>query len=242
MKLRILSDLHLDHRRDPEGWLHSLPEVECDAVILAGDVAEARTLARHLLMIDKWAGGLPVLFVPGNHDYWGGPEIARTAMEYAEFVSRGRIDCLDRGTSLLDHPAERDELPLSIAGATGWTKGEPIPADRHIYGPYTEEWMQQECEDDYEFLLSRVDQEVDVIVTHHLPHPRSCDRRYDSHKGWLAEHLSYLVGTTKLWVHGHTHTACQYTEGKTLVVCNPAGYPGENTGWDPALVIDTEEL
>jgi predicted phosphodiesterase len=30
-----------------------------------------------------------------------------------------------------------------------------------------------------------------------------------------------------VWIHGHTHTPCQYVVGDTRVICNPIGYPRE---------------
>ncbi|MNR64509.1 hypothetical protein D3C85_1871810 [compost metagenome] len=40
-----------------------------------------------------------------------------------------------------------------------------------------------------------------------------------------------------LWVHGHSHVAVDYEIEGTRVVCNPRGYPGEETGFDPELVL-----
>jgi len=40
-----------------------------------------------------------------------------------------------------------------------------------------------------------------------------------------------------LWVHGHSHTAVDYEVAGTRVVCNPRGYPGEETGFNPGLVL-----
>ena len=38
-------------------------------------------------------------------------------------------------------------------------------------------------------------------------------------------------------VHGHVHEAEDYVLAGTRVVCNPRGYPGEATGFDPGLLI-----
>ena len=40
-----------------------------------------------------------------------------------------------------------------------------------------------------------------------------------------------------LWVHGHSHTAVDYDVAGTRVVCNPRGYPGEDTDFKPNLVL-----
>lgn len=41
-----------------------------------------------------------------------------------------------------------------------------------------------------------------------------------------------------LWTHGHTHHTFDYAIGDTRIVCNPHGYPGEKSGFDPGLVVE----
>lgn len=88
-----------------------------------------------------------------------------------------------------------------------------------------------------------------VVVTHHLPHPRSIHPRFadDPLTPAFCSDLSELVegSGAALWVHGHTHTSCDYIAGVTRVVCNPKGYgpqsPGgriENEQFDENLVIE----
>jgi predicted phosphodiesterase len=61
MRIQILSDLHVEFGEfDP-------PAVDADLTILAGDIhTAARGPAWALRNFDR-----PVVFVPGNHDYWG---------------------------------------------------------------------------------------------------------------------------------------------------------------------------
>jgi hypothetical protein len=88
-----------------------------------------------------------------------------------------------------------------------------------------------------------------VVVTHHLPHPLSVHARFatDPLTPAFCSDLSDLVENsgTALWVHGHTHTSCDYVAGNTRVVCNPKGYGPlwhetavENPDFDPALVLE----
>src|SRR5688572_2495880 len=61
MKLNVLSDLHLSRGPLP------VPQNDADVVVLAGDIARpAEAMA--------WASGFakPVLYVPGNHEFYGG--------------------------------------------------------------------------------------------------------------------------------------------------------------------------
>jgi hypothetical protein len=41
-----------------------------------------------------------------------------------------------------------------------------------------------------------------------------------------------------LWIHGHTHYCVDYEVAGTRVVSNQRGYPDQETGFDPALVVD----
>src|SRR3546814_19460231 len=61
VRLNILSDLHLGQAGLP------LPETQADIVVLAGDIARPREAI-------AWASNFskPVLYVPGNHELYGG--------------------------------------------------------------------------------------------------------------------------------------------------------------------------
>ena len=91
-----------------------------------------------------------------------------------------------------------------------------------------------------------------VVVTHHLPHPRSVSERFRGSPltPAFASDLSELVedGGAALWIHGHTHDSFDYQAGGTRVVCNPKGYgpnarraSHENGAFEPALVVDVRE-
>lgn len=82
-----------------------------------------------------------------------------------------------------------------------------------------------------------------VVVTHHLPHPRSIHRKYkaSSLNPSFASDLSNLMGpSVSLWIHGHTHESFDYVVNSTRVVCNPRGYaPMElNEAFDPVFTVD----
>ncbi len=42
----------------------------------------------------------------------------------------------------------------------------------------------------------------------------------------------------RLWLHGHTHTPCDYDFHATRVICNPRGYPGERSDTYAPLEIE----
>lgn len=81
-----------------------------------------------------------------------------------------------------------------------------------------------------------------VVITHHAPSLRSlADNPYAGghmDAAYANRYDDLLEMGVDLWVHGHSHTACDYRTGTTRVVCNPRGYPGELTDWSPDLVLE----
>lgn len=83
-----------------------------------------------------------------------------------------------------------------------------------------------------------------VVVTHHAPSFRSIHPKYAgqtllnsafvSDLDWIMQQHDHI----KLWTHGHVHDRFDYTVNQTRVVCNPHGYPGEQSGFDPNLIIE----
>ena len=83
-----------------------------------------------------------------------------------------------------------------------------------------------------------------VIITHHLPSPRSLypdDRSFSEHQFPVPE-LERLIMTyqPELWIHGHRHLVQDYMIGQTRVICNPRGYAGikEAKGFDPDFILE----
>lgn len=96
-------------------------------------------------------------------------------------------------------------------------------------------WLKEE--------LPKGDPARTVIVTHHAPSGRS-EAPYHAHsplRAAFASDLDSLVTRSRvpLWVHGHTHFNVDYRIGKTRILTNQLGYPGEQChGFDPELVIE----
>ena len=101
MKLHILSDLHLT----VSGF--DRPQTDADVVILAGDIArprEAVAWARHF--------GKPVLYVPGNHEFYGA-SLDGTAARARTALGRHCIRVLDNAETVIG--------PVRFLGTTLWT-------------------------------------------------------------------------------------------------------------------------
>ena len=251
MKLNILSDLHLGlGALDP-------PSGDADLVIIAGDVARPKDAM-------AWASRLakPVLYVAGNHEFYGG-SIDGTLAELRRLSAGTGIRVLDD-----------DEVVLGgvrFLGSTLWTDfmlfgdGERRAAAMREGRRFMRDFSRiraREADDAVftpedaaarfavhtRWLARRLAQPFDgptVVITHHAPsrrsiHPRYAESPLNACFVSDAEHLIEGSGAA-LWIHGHTHDSFDYVVGATRVVCNPRGYArngvDENPRFDPDFSI-----
>ena len=101
MKLHILSDLHTEFADfDP-------PRTDADIVVLAGDIGVG---TGGVEWAKQWFPDVPVLYVPGNHEYYG-HDIHETDLLAA--VSSPNIQILDNNSYVID--------AVRFLGMTLWT-------------------------------------------------------------------------------------------------------------------------
>ena len=242
MRLHVLSDLHLEV--DPT---FRPPATEADILILDGDIAPGTDgLAAFA------AYGIPVIYVPGNHEFYH--------FDIAAMGERLRTCAATAGIHLLD----RDELLLGgvrFLGATLWTdfalygtakldevfaqskrqvldfrkirRGDRllIPEDTIEYHHEAVEWLTGK--------LATSFAGPTVVITHHAPHSLSIHPRWRDNpvNPAFVSDLTRLMGKARLWIHGHTHDSFDYTVAGTRVVCNPKGYRNENRSFRPDLTV-----
>jgi Icc-related predicted phosphoesterase len=246
VKLWILSDLHLEFSSI------SLPEVEADVVILAGDIdVEGNGL--------EWAletfPNTPVLYVLGNHEYYGNgyPKHLYDLKEKAENTN---VKILENDAVTIGD--------ITFLGCSLWT-------DFNLYGnPKVAGYEATQIMADYKkirlsphysklrsldtasiyhksvrWLKSQFDEikTKKVVITHHAPSEQSVPPQYkgDIVSAAFASRLETLVESSNaaLWVHGHMHSASHYLIGRTRVLYNPRGYPGERgTNFIPDLSVE----
>ena len=252
MKLNILSDLHLSL-----GALE-IPRNDADAVILAGDIARPREAV-------SWASGFakPVLYVPGNHEFYGG-SIVCAAAELERLCAGTNISVLDN-----------DEVVIAgvrFLGTTLWTdfmlfgEGEKRTAAMQQAVSFMRDFSRIRVGEAAEALFTPADSATlfkiqagwlegklaeahagpTVVITHHAPSPKSIHPRFAGSllNACFASDAERLVdaGRARLWIHGHTHDSFDYLLNGTRVVCNPRGYAkdgaNENPLFDPNFLVE----
>ena len=252
MKLHILSDLHLN-----VAGLEA-PKTDADAIVLAGDIARPNEAMAWATSFER-----PVVYVPGNHEFYGGA-LDATLRELKRLGANTRVKVLDC-----------DEIVLGdvrFLGATLWTDfllfggGEPRDWAMAQARLWVRDFSRIHLDEKLEQLFSpaaamglfarhaawlqgKLDQPFPgptVVVTHHAPSPQSLHPRFANAalSACFVSDVEYLMGKDRvaLWVHGHTHDSFDYTVNGTRVVCNPRGYAkhgvNENAAFDPELVVE----
>lgn len=94
--------------------------------------------------------------------------------------------------------------------------------------PRLPDWFDDEHKRAKKFLEDNV-REGDIVVTHFLPTRHSTPEQFKTalNNCWfVADEMESFIEERRpaLWIHGHTHTSCDYVLGATRVVCNPLGY------------------
>jgi predicted phosphodiesterase len=248
VKLNILSDVHLS-----QGAL-APPATDADVVILAGDIARPQEAI-------TWACGFgkPVLYVPGNHEFYGG-SIAGTLAELRRLSAGTRIRVLDDDELVLDG--------VRFLGSTLWTdfmlfgKGEPRAEAMRTAQAFMRDFSRIRVGETSQALFSPDDAAMrfavhaawlesrlaeahagpTVVITHHAPSPRSVHPRFAGSvlNACFASDAEHLVDgrSVRLWIHGHTHDSFDYALNGTRVVCNPRGYAKDGVNENPRFNAD----
>lgn len=241
LRIQILSDLHFELNHDGgEAFAREVP-VAGDVLVLAGDVISLRERAIVLRAFRWFCNRFKhVIFVPGNYEYYGTSPVEAEALLDACAREIPNLHVLNPGVALIGK--------TRFIGATLWF---PHTPDEVLYRNILNDfrtirafvpWVHNTHASHLKFLKTHVCP-GDVVITHHLPHPRSVAPQHANspwNRFFVAEDAASLVegSAVRLWIHGHTHVPCNYVVGKTQVTCNPRGYPHETNSFRPDFVID----
>jgi predicted phosphodiesterase len=257
MRLLVLSDLHL------EVWREYAPRIDTsasspDVVILAGDI---HTKSRAPAWAAQTFPGIPVLYVAGNHEFYG--EAVETSgvairteceiytnvhfLDCGEYVLSGvrflgatlwtdfSLFSADRKSSaMLEAQSVMNDYQRIRVAAAGYRKLRPEDTAR--LHAEQRKWLDEKLSEPF---LGHT-----VVVTHMAPSMRSVSPKYseDPVSAAFASNLDDLTAKADIWVHGHTHTSFDYQLGKCRVVANPLGYllrggQAENENFNPSFIV-----
>ena len=238
------------------------PDFGADAYVAAGDLFDDGRLSARWCAELAQRSGRPVIFTPGNHDFYGA-RISVRLQEMARICRAGGVTLLQNRSVVLNG--------VRFVGGTAWTDfaldgagfqglarhaarnmiqdfsaifvGDGTGAGEMLSPEYTERMhrrtlraLDRGLEDAYE--------EPVVVVTHHAPSRRSISSSFQKSalNPAFASSLDDKVGwsNARVWVHGHVHHSVDYELGATRVLCNPRGYGKfQNSMFCEGLIVDT---
>lgn len=263
MKIKLASDIHTEFDMN---YAYSLNNnEEYDVLVIAGDVNNKKEDTVNSLNTISCIVKKPLLFVPGNHEYYYCRDDNLTMFEIDAYFKE----------QFKDHPyihaMQNDEFILDdvvfIAG-TLWTdmKSGANGAFERMYleksiNDFRLIRFSRENDDTFRllntndatklfkqtkrFLTSKLKEHEGkkiVIVTHHAPSEKSVHKKYKDStlNAAFVSNMDSFIKKSKvpLWIHGHVHDSFDYVLGNTRIVCNPKGYKDENTEFNPNLIVE----
>ncbi len=241
MKIQLLSDLHLEVHPNFE----AAPAPDADVLVLAGDIGSYQYGSllggphfglERFSPLSRFAGWpVPVIFVPGNHEY--------DALDFDVARARLQHSCEQLGIIWL----ERQAVQLSgvrFVGTTLWSDFDALIVNARVTdeaqqhrmrekafraanfylrktgttrggAPFMAPEIREESLRCQAWLAQALAQPFDgptVAITHFAPSLLSADPRYGLVPGTagFCNALDALMPGADLWLHGHLHTAIDY--------------------------------
>ena len=234
---------------------YMVPTMDRDSeavLVLSGDICEFQYIMHYAKAFKSLAARfLAVIYVPGNHEYCGSKAISigrESFFYFKELLRRyGKIHLLDNSSVTIEG--------VKFYGTTLWTdyNGSPIAANicsnmwDYRHGFFAEgnsnrptrpqDYVQLNAVAKEKLTTELAKKQPMVVVSHFAPSHMSMHEKYKDQKPFeinyhFVNRLDQQIEDNpeiKLWIHGHTHTQFDYTIGETRVVCNPRGFPTEDT-------------
>lgn len=267
MNIQLLSDLHLEANPD----FVATPAPGADLLVLAGDIGSYQNRRDGSVMAEPdWclqrfsplpqyaAWPVPVVYVPGNHEY-DALDVDEAHAGLRATCDRLGIQWLERETLLLDG--------VRLIGTTLWSDYDALASQPQTEGrtrdPLTHRLHQRqkafraanfylnkmngqrhgrlfdaaamrelglECQDWLRQALAQPFDGTTVVITHFAPTLHSADPRYGLSPGTagFCNGLDDLLPLADLWLHGHLHCTQDLQLGRCRIVANPLGYAEKN--------------
>ncbi|NIB41601.1 metallophosphoesterase [Pseudomaricurvus alkylphenolicus] len=247
LRIAILSDIHSEFH--PQGWLPPmLQETECDVLVLTGDIGMGDGTIEFVTRVAEIKSDTSILWVAGNHDFYGQDYDRQLSQYRSAFSNFDNVYFLECDTVTIQG--------VTFLGATLWTGFDTLgehsigpgmqvagaaiadffriekqdgrrlftPADAAALFKTSRQWLAQ--------TLESCEPGKTVVVTHFPP------LRVARHAGFPEDLMStYFQANCEslieryqpaLWIYGHNHWSDEHQVGRTRLVSNQLGYPGED--------------
>lgn len=253
MRIWLVSDWHLEVNEISVSQALGTQLPGADVCVVPGDLHTGDVAVR--ILIDRICDHMPVIYVPGNHCYFGRLMNTTRAEMRAAAEEHPRMHLLDPGVVVVEgtrfigatlwcdydlhgteqraQVMERAKRSIKDHSRIGIEESQDKPAvfwmPEHARARHLEERALIEAE------LKKPFDGPTVVVTHHAPHPGSIAARFRNEKRHLetpffVNDLEDLIleHHPDAWLHGHIHDSADYLIGSTRILANPRGYEKHN--------------
>lgn len=248
MDFQIASDLHLEFRGGLSAPASAYPRRLAPILALCGDIYPfARSDYPEILRRVAEPFDM-VMYIPGNHEYYGGdigmdPDIERACFSIGNVVYMNKRSIDIRG--------------MQFIGATLWTNNPTDQISSQVMNDYssitgmTPKISNAMHREHRNFLFKAVKRAKNsgqigaVVLSHHVPDDRLAfgiaNRPEKSFPFYFSDDMRELTDDPfiQAWVHGHTHESYRtrlQPEGP-IFASNAAGYPSEDTGYRDDAIL-----
>ena len=257
-KIGLISDVHLEHS---SGYTQKVlladigqqaQQIGLDVLVVAGDFAKHDQIVERLMMLQPHAE-CPIVYVPGNHEYWGS-NIADVDSYLQQLDDDLNIHWLRPGRSAVTVAG------INFVGSTLW-----FPQPLNVA---TRRYLENECTNDFDCIedlklvygdmherhkfaliqgmrhFAALNAPVHAVVTHYLPTFACVSLKWIGHRsniGFVSQVDDFITEfQPALWLHGHSHDPMDTVIEGTRFVRQPAGYPTERNSVQIKVIdIDT---
>lgn len=259
-KIRIFSDLHNEFN------LFEVPHIKNEdsmVCVLAGDIGVATKEQTYVdFVTDVAKRHKHVIYIPGNHEYYKS-SINRAFDKMKDGLKHiDNLSLFEYGSVQIDNTMfvcgtlwtdfkNADPIVMYNVGKLmndyrvirAGTKDDPY---KRKFRPIDAMGIHKHHK---KFIFDNIEQAKEknlkvVCVTHHSPTELSVPKMFkDSNDILNSAYFSNLENDVldhkpDVWIHGHMHEAKDYYLGDTRIICNPRGYPQEDTQFEVDKIIE----
>ena len=238
MKLRCISDLHLEFIKPNkiEQFIQKIPSGIEEICVLAGDVGNPYQSNYHTFMKFISKNFKKTFVIPGNHEYYNETKTIQETNDFMKeyFQKFNNISFLNNNYEHYDN--------YCFIGTTLWSKiTNPSYEINDVYSIPNFDYIQYNRLNmlSVDFLEDALHKNENcIVITHHVPSNSLIDIKYKTTKmlpynQWFYCNMDEIIEThknkIKCWIYGHTHSPSNVIINEIPFLCNPIGYPNENS-------------
>lgn len=245
MKIGIISDIHIDKNQAypvTEILAQKSREYALQCLLIAGDISNHYTTTLNFLERFCTLSGIPVYFVPGNHDLWDQSGVCKNTWETYRCYAEHPACLIDRCVPLNDQ--------WVVTGQTGWydyTFGNKKFSleefeRRNMYGRTWQDsiyvrWNMPDPQAHKE-MLDRLEKQLvessgkkRIVLTHMVgvseflvPESREMWDYFNAFIGSPEYGALFQKYKVEYSVMGHVHFRARHTQNETQYLCNCLNY------------------